>query len=221
VLVTSRSYEEYVAMFGIDESLIASQRILDCCAGASSFVAVASTRGCRATAADPAYSMSGAELADRVAESNAVGGTIADANVGRFDWSWYGSKQAREQMRKQAMSVFLVDYVTHRERYRPASLPRLQFEDDEFDLALCSHLLFTWADQLGIDWHFAAIRELARVGAEVRIFPTVLQGAGEPVPFWDDLMMALRGIGLDPVLKTVDYEFQVGANRMLVVTRLR
>jgi hypothetical protein len=98
-------------------------------------------------------------------------------------------------------------------------LPDLPLASAEFDLAVCSHLLFTWADELGRDWHRAAIVELARVAREVRVYPTVMQGAGDPVPFWDALMTDLAGAGLRSELRDVGYRFQVGADRMLVVTR--
>jgi hypothetical protein len=78
-------------------------------------------------------------------------------------------------------------------------------------------LLFTWADRLGLDWHRAALVELARVAREVRVFPTVMQGPGDPVPFWDTLLDDLARTGLRSELRHVPYEFQVGANQMLVV----
>jgi hypothetical protein len=53
----------------------------------------------------------------------------------------------------------------------------------------------------------------------VRVFPTVMQGAGEPVPFFDQLMAELRADGVRAELRQVDYEFQVGADKMLVLTR--
>lgn len=98
-------------------------------------------------------------------------------------------------------------------------LPRLPFRDDAFELAVCSHLLFTWADQLGLEWHRAALFELARVAGEVRVFPTIMQGPGEAVPFWGTLMSDLSEAGLRTESREVPYEFQVGGNRMLVVQR--
>ena len=82
----------------------------------------------------------------------------------------------------------------------------------------CSHLLFTWADQLGYDWHLASLRELVRVADEVRVFPTVMQGPDNLVPFWDELMTELRADGVKHETRRVDYEFQVGAQEMLVLT---
>ena len=62
------------------------------------------------------------------------------------------------------------------------------------------------------------LRELIRVSnAEVRIFPLVLQGAGEPVPFLPEILDELDGITWET--RKVPYEFQLGANEMLVITR--
>jgi SAM-dependent methyltransferase len=219
VLVTSRSFEEYAAFFALDVDTLHGRRVLDCSAGASSFVARARTAGVDAVAADPVYAMPGDELASVAAASTRDGASIAVQHADRFTWEWYGTAAARDRMRARALAEFLLDLATHPDRYVPASLPALAFDDDAFDLALCSHLLFTWADQLGLDWHAAALRELARVAPEVRVFPTVMQGAGAAVPFWDELMDRLRADGLLPELRRVPYEFQVGADMMLVVTR--
>jgi len=217
MLVSSRSYDEYVAMFGLSAEDL-SRRVLDCSAGAASFVTVAASRGCRSVAVDPAYAVSREELADAVRADLDRGTAIAHEYPDRFVWDWYGSVQERERMRKAAAAQFLAGVAAPRGRYVAAELPRLPFKDGTFDLALCSHLLFTWADVLGLEWHLAAVSELARVAREVRIFPTVMQGAGEPVPFWDELLVALAGRRLRTQERRVDYRFQRTANRMLVVT---
>lgn len=217
MLVTSRAYDEYVAFFALDPEQLVGRRVLDCSAGASSFVTRARLAGIEAVAADPAYELAGDKLADVAAAGLRDGNAIAAQFPGRFTWDWYGSVQAREQMRARALAEFLLDFTEHRERYVTASLPSLPFPDRHFDLALCSHLLFTWADQLGLDWHLAAVRELARVAAEVRVFPIVMQGAGEVVPFWDELATTLSADGMRVDTRAVDYEFQVGADTMLVL----
>jgi len=215
--VTSRAYDEYVAFFALDPEQLVGRRVLDCSAGASSFVARANRMGIEAVAVDPAYELAGDKLADVAAAGLRDGNAIAAQHPGRFTWQWYGSVQARERMRARALAEFVLDFNEHRDRYVTASLPTLPFPAGVFDVALCSHLLFTWADQLGLDWHVAALRELARVAHEVRVFPTVMQGAGEAVPFWDELIAALAAEGMHLHRQQVDYKFQVGADTMLVL----
>jgi SAM-dependent methyltransferase len=216
VLVTSRSYDEYVAMFAISPTDL-SGRVLDCSAGASDFVAVAAQRGTRVIAVDPSYALAKETLAEQSREHAEQGRKIAEQFPDRFTWTWYGEPANRDRMRQQALARFVTDRVVAPGRYVAGQLPQLPFVDRAFDLAVCSHLMFTWADELGRAWHAAAILELARVAREVRVFPTVMQGAGEPVPFWDGLMDDLAREGLRAGLRKADYEFQVGADQMLVV----
>ena len=217
MLVTSRAYDEYVAMFDLGPREL-SGRLLDCSAGAAEFAAVAATGARQVVAADPAYALPRAVLAETARADLDRGHAIAGEFPDRFTWGWFGSPEQRTLLRQRALARFVTDLVTSPQRYVAGQLPQLPLRSGSFDVAVCSHLLFTWADQLGRAWHAAAIAELARVAREVRVFPTVLQGAGEAVPFWDELMGDLRDAGLEPRLRTVGYEFQVGADQMLVVT---
>ena len=84
---------------------------------------------------------------------------------------------------------------------------------------LCSHLLFTWADKYDRDWHLAALRELIRVSN--RRGPHLPAGAcREPAtrcPICPICWTALDGVTWE--IRKVPYEFQVGADEMLVLTR--
>lgn len=203
-------------MFDLDASDL-SGSIVDCSAGVAGFAAEAGRRGSRVVAVDPAYAMAREELA-RLGNADLVrGSAIAADYPDRFTFEWYGSAERRLMLRTRSLAQFLPDFVMHPERYVAGQLPQLPFRHHAFDLAVCSHLLFTWADQLGLDWHRAALIELSRVAAEVRIFPTLMQGPGEPVPFWDELMADLADVGIRAERRRVPYRFQVGADTMLVV----
>jgi hypothetical protein len=192
--------------------------VLDCCAGGSGFTAEAAARGVDAVAVDPAYELPSDELVDTVRRSLWQGSAIVDQYAGSFVWNWYGDPQRKDDLRIEAADRFLQDVMEAPDRYVPGSLPELPFEDGRFDLVLCSHLLFTWADKYDRDWHLAALRELVRVSRnEVRIFPLVNQGAGAPVEFLPELLEALRPVKSE--IRKVPYEFQVGADHMLVLTR--
>jgi len=213
VLVTSRSYAEYEAMFDLSEL---PESVLDCCAGGASFTAEATARGVDAVAVDPAYEMPIEELVDTVRRSLPAGAQIVDQHAASFTWSWYGDPTRKDELRIEAADRFLQDVSVAPERYVAGSLPELPFADGQFDLVLCSHLLFTWSDKYDQDWHLAALRELVRVSrSEVRIFPLVQQGAGEPVLYLPDLLKALSPVRSE--IRKVPYEFQVGADQMLVL----
>ena len=217
MLVTSRSFAEYLAFFALDPDRL-PRRVLDCSAGTSGFVAGARARGSDAVAVDPAYRQSLDDLAE-TGRAGAVGGAsmVAD-HRDRFTFDWYGSPERQRELRASALEGFVADRARRPGHYVAAELPHLPFADGSFDLALCSHLLFTWANVFDEAWHEAALREMARVASEVRVFPLVHQGSGEPVAF----LGALRGrlAGLDARVVTVPYAFQVGADEMLVLTRL-
>ena len=91
------------------------------------------------------------------------------------------------------MSRFLDDFEEGKAegRYVTASLPSLPFEGGQFDLALCSHLLFLYSDQLSLDFHQASIEELLSVASEVRLFP-LLSLDRRPSPHFDPLVMYIH-----------------------------
>jgi hypothetical protein len=117
----------------------------------------------------------------------------------------------------QTMDLFLEDYggKNSGDRHQNQSLPKLSFPDKYFDLALCSHLLFLYSQQLDSAMHIASITELYRVAKEVRIYPLVTL-TGEISPHLDPVKLKLSETGIETILKDVDYEFQRGATQMLV-----
>ncbi len=209
MLVTSRSAAEYRAMFDLSPEDLTGVT-LDCCAGGASFAA--ETPG--ALAMDPAYAKGFAEMATLVRAGLHDGDRIILDHQDRFEWSWYGSVEQRAKVRMAAAETFLTDLRERPDRYAAAALPDLPLAAKSVDLALCSHLLFTWANRLDEQWHHRAIVELVRVARrEVRIFPLVLQGTAEPVEFLD----RLRSVLPPSELREVPYRFQRGARHMLVV----
>ena len=63
------------------------------------------------------------------------------------------------------MAKFLEDFPKGiiQKRYVPGELPSLPFSDKEFDLALCSQLLFLYTDNLSLEFHLRSLEELCRV----------------------------------------------------------
>jgi SAM-dependent methyltransferase len=203
-------------MFGLTTAQEAAAAVLDCCAGGSGFAA--ETAAARVVAADPAYALGRNDLADRVRAALHDGDQIIGANAEHFDWSWYGDPARRAELRTAAAGHFQADFTKHPGRYLAAALPNLPFAAGSFDLVLCSHLLFTWSDVLDADWHGRALAELIRVARhEVRVYPLVVQGTGQPVTFLDDLRTGLRAAGYRSRIQRVSYRFQKNADRMLVI----
>ncbi len=101
-------------------------------------------------------------------------------------------------------------------RYLPEKLPDLPFQDQQFDLCLCSHLLFTYSEHLSTDFHEKAVLEMCRVAREVRIFP-LLDMSGKRSPHVDPVCDCLRKQDCYYGIEEVDYEFQRGGNQVLRV----
>jgi hypothetical protein len=203
-------------MFALSERDLEGS-ILDCAAGPSSFNAEMRARGGRVVSVDPIYEFSADQIRSRV---EAVRDTMIDQvrrQPRQFTWEIIRSPEHLEAMRLGAMNLFLDDFVTDaaRQRYRPQSLPKLDLPDKGFDLALCSHFLFLYSDWLDEQFHIDALRELLRVGREVRVFPiTDLSGKQSP-----HLARVMHEFNAETA--SVPYEFLRGANQMLVARASR
>jgi hypothetical protein len=219
MLISSRSFREYVAMFGLAASDLANRTVLDVAAGGADFVAAASSAGARAIAVDAAYAVDADLFSAQLHDNTGTGSAMVDDNPDRFTWSWYSDRGTRDEMRSLAAQRFIIDRLAFPGHYVAGALPRLPFRDGVADLVLSSHLLFTWSDVLDQQWHRDALVELARVGTEVRVFPLVVQATGDPVEWLPALCDELRDLGLAVEDRQVPYEFQTGADRMLVLGR--
>src|SRR5690606_23491432 len=91
----------------------------------------------------------------------------------RYVWTYFRGVADHLAERGAAVDRFAADRRAHPERYVVGELPSLPFADDTFDLALSSHLLFSYDDRLDGEFHEAAVVELLRVAREVRCFPTL------------------------------------------------
>lgn len=217
-----RTLEEYTQFFALDLAALRGRDVLDVAAGPSSFTAEACGRKISAVAVDPLYGSMPAELGARIESDYARMLTQMRAKPRLFRFKSFPSIDAAEADRRLAAQRFLADFETQRlyGRYVAAALPRLPFFDATFDLVLCAHLLFTYAQRFDFDWHLAACRELVRVSAgEVRLHP--LCGAdGKPYPGLARLRRELKAVGIASSVVAVDYEFFAGANSMLVLRRV-
>ncbi|HEV8603967.1 MAG TPA: hypothetical protein VGQ99_01300 [Tepidisphaeraceae bacterium] len=207
-----RSFDEYVRMFALSEGDL-GRSILDCAAGPSSFGAEMKGRGGRVICADPIYEFSGTDIRSRVEAVRDDMMRQVRGQMGQFCWEYFRAPADLEEVRMGAMERFLEDFAKDegREGYRVGSLPKLEFGDGEFELALCSHFLFLYSDRLDEAFHIASVRELLRVAREVRIFPVTEMGGRE-----SPHLPAVRGEFRTELVR-VEYEFLRGAKEMLVV----
>ena len=210
-----RSFDEYVRMFGLTNSDL-GKKILGCGDGPTSFNATMHKRGKSVVSVDPLYRFSAAEIQQRIHQIYPTMIQQLVANQAAYVWTTIRSPDDLGRIRMAVMTEFLADFEQGRQagRYLPHELPDLPFGSGEFKLALCSHFLFTYSDQLSADFHCRAVLEMCRVADEVRIFPLLDQG-GEPSSHVEPVCDAVQTQGFQTAVQTVDYEFQRGGNRML------
>lgn len=155
------------------------QQILGCGDGPAAFNAVATQQGRSVVSVDPLYEGSAGQIAQRIDEVFDYVLSETARNSTEFVWQHVKSVDALGALRRGAMDAFLEDYDAGRKAgpYVAGALPSRPFSDGQFGLALCSHLLFLYSEQLDHAFHIASIRELCRVAREVRIFPLNELGA--------------------------------------------
>ncbi len=192
------------------------KRFLGCGDGPANFNCVMTRQGGHVISADPIYHFSAEEIRSR------INGTFEEVmeqtrnNKDEFIWKHISSVEELGRVRMTAMNDFLSDYAVglHDGRYVEASLPVLPFDDDQFDIALCSHFLFLYSGQLSEDFHVQSIKELCRVSTETRIFPLLELGAKKSRHL-DAVIDMLKKNGFIVHIEEVPYEFQKGGNEML------
>ena len=172
VVPFGRSKTEYELMFALTES-DRLKSIVGIGDGPASFNAEMTAAGYQVTSIDPIYQFTGAEIKSRF---DACVDTIIEQvrnTPNNWVWSYHKSPEDLRANREKAISLFLEDYDRGKieGRYLNAELPKLDFQDKQFQLALCSHFLFLYSEHLSFEFHLESIRELCRIAEEVRIFP--------------------------------------------------
>jgi hypothetical protein len=221
VVPWGRSMWEYVHMFDLSDGDLADKKILGVGDGPASFNAEMHARGGRVVSCDPIYVFSAAQIRSRVEATHDRLVEFARQHRDTFTWRHLRSPEHMGEVRLTVMERFLTDYeVGVRDgRYVAAGLPRLPFADATFDLALCSHLLFLYTEQLSLSFHVAGIVEMSRAAREVRIFPLLMLGNRRSTHL-DDVRAELGRRGYAHEVRKVPYEFQKGGDEMLVVRRV-
>ncbi|MEC4986277.1 MAG: SAM-dependent methyltransferase, partial [Oscillatoria sp. PMC 1076.18] len=212
VVPWGRSFSEYVKMFHLTSDDFQG-KIVDCAAGPASFNIEASQRGYKVISCDPIYQFSTEEISQRIEATYPQIVNQLAANKENYVWKNFASPDELGKVRMATMKKFLVDFSRgfQQKRYVTNSLPNLLFRDKEFNLALCSHFLFSYSEQLSREFHLEAVREMCRIAKEVRIFP-IINLAGKVSPHLKEVREMLSKQGYSYRIQQVEYEFQQGGN---------
>ncbi len=217
-IFTGRSWEEYQKMFHLEEWELKNQSFLDCAAGASSFAAYLANQGGDVRAVDRLYDQDPQILRSLCQEHLEALIKSLEPIKKEFDWTYFRDLEHLQKHRYGSCQEFYQDYSQNRHRYIQGDLTRLPFDDDQFDIVLCSHLLFIYDHRLDLDFHLRVLEEMFRVaGEEVRIYPLVKHKKRKSEflkPVWERLSEVA-----ELELVKVDYQFRRGGDQMLVMRK--
>ena len=219
VVPWGRSFNEYKAMFSLNEPDL-KITILGCGDGPACFNAELTKAGGNIVSIDPIYQFNAEQIRSRIKQVYPQVMSQVAENLDDFVWKTIANIDELGRVRMQAMERFLNDYQQGKKsgRYMEASLPALPFDDNEFDLALCSHYLFLYSEQVDRSQHILSMEELCRVAKEVRVYP-LLSLDGLTSKHLEPVMAVLKGRGFGVSLQKVEYQFQKGATEMLVINK--
>jgi len=217
VVPWGRTYEEYINMFNLSKKDL-DKVILGCGDGPANFNSVMKQKGKKVTSIDPIYAFSAKEIESRIEATYQTVMYQTKQNKDKFVWTKIKDVEELGQVRMSAMKAFLADYENGKKenRYVSGELPVLPFQNKQFELALSSHFLFLYTDNLSLDFHVQAIDEMLRLADEVRIFPLLDVNANRSA-YVDEIIKRYKNLGYDVEETQVDYEFQKGGNKMLKI----
>lgn len=212
-----RSLSEYQRMFSLSQSDL-QKKILGCGDGPASFNMELNSMGGNVISIDPVYKFSSTEIKSRIKQVTPEIIEQMKLNYDRYLWNDILNLDELLRLRMDTMNKFIQDFETgkRQKKYINSSLPDLPFENMEFELSLCSHYLFLYSEQLSLKQHILAMEELCRVSKEVRVYPLVtLKGVASQYVL--PVVKTLGQKGFQVSMNQVDYQFQKGATKMLVV----
>lgn len=219
VVPFGRSLDEYMKMFNLT-SIDLQKTILSVADGPASFNAEGTLLGYKIQSIDPLYIFTAEQIRTRFYE--VVDNIINQVRQTPEDWVWsyHASPDTLKQRRESVTELFCKDYEQGKQqgRYTVGELPKLNYQDSQFELGLCSHFLFLYSDHFNEAFHREAIYEMLRVCQEVRIFP-LLTLMGQPSPYLQPVIKELEQQGYTCHIQTAAYELQRGGNQMLRITK--
>lgn len=217
VVPWGRNLQEYRAM-GLYRDEDKHKKILGCGDGPASVNKILSDMEVDITSIDPIYQFTEEQIIQRIEETSSVVSEQLRLNSDDFVWKNIKNVEELISLRLHAMEEFLEDYGTGKVqgRYQHQELPKLNFKDNEFDLAWSSHFLFLYSEHFDEEFHKQAVTEMLRVAKEVRIFP-LLDLKNKRSRYLDAVLKHLEENDYAYEIMQSNYEFQKGATEVLKI----
>ena len=219
VVPFGRSFDEYIRMFALTEADL-QKSILSVADGPASFNAEGTAKGYSIQSCDPLYVFGADEIRDRfyAVRDNII--SQIENTQDSWVWNYHTSPTQLKAHRTEVTERFCADFQTGKQsgRYTAGSLPKLTYTDNSYDLCLCSHFLFLYAEQFDTAFHIDAISQMLRIAPEVRLFP-LLTLAQTYSPHVALVTEYFNQIGYQCIIEKVDYELQPGGNEMMKIVK--
>ena len=217
VVPWGRNLSEYRAM-GLYTDADKHKKILGCGDGPASVNVELTDIGINITSIDPIYQFTKEQIQKRVQETSMVVSEQLRQNRDDFIWKNISNVDELISLRLNAMKEFLEDFEVAKIQghYQHQELPKLSFNNKEFDLAWSSHFLFLYSEHFDFGFHKRAILEMLRVAKEVRIFP-LLDLKNKKSLHLEGILSFLQESGYMFEIQKSEYEFQKGANEVLKI----
>ncbi|GAE88520.1 hypothetical protein JCM21531_1968 [Acetivibrio straminisolvens JCM 21531] len=220
IVFIGRTYDEYKAMFDLTDDVVKNNAILDVPAGSCSFAAISNSMGGKVTVADVAYYHPAEKLYEKgLTDISQIVSSLSKVKE-QYVWNYFKDEDSLEKARRQTLYDCVTDMKSNPHVYVPCILPKLPFEDEQFDITLSAHFLFTYSDRLSLSFHKETIKELLRVTKkEVRIFP-LIDLKSKRYSEMDAILEFIQSCGWQAEERAVHYEFQRNANSMLRIYKV-
>jgi len=158
VVPFGRSMHEYEKMFLLSDEDI-NKKIIGVGDGPASFNAEMFAQGKPVISVDPLYVFRAEEIEKRF--YSVVDNIIAQVKSTPNDWIWsyHKSPEHLKENRLNVLRRFVADYENGKNqgRYVVGELPTLEFDDSQYQLALCSHFLFLYSDHFTYEFHRTSV----------------------------------------------------------------
>lgn len=217
VVPWGRNFNEYCRMFHLTRTDL-KKKILGCGDGPASFNAACNSMGGNIISIDPLYALSKEQIKNRIHTTFDKVISQTRQNQDKFCWNKIKSVDELGAIRMDAMRLFLENYDKgkNKGKYIAGSLPELCFADNSFDIALSSHFLFLYSENLSYKFHYDSITEMLRISSEVRLFP-LLDVNSKKSEYVNRILDDFKSFRIN--IQLVDYEFQKGGNEMMVISK--